>query len=371
MVDFYKKIEFLRENLYDGCDDKLTRAFIPLVHPTPTQVRSRKVAVKKWIEKKRKSANNFHRDYAKYQISKLCFKDERAVFPISAFDWSYQKFVDRYQEYLEDQKSHLITIKDYKYIYYYHEDKEDIVYFKIEYLANDRLKLSTNHHPQALTYIGDIKRHTESSMLHFIVENSDEMMFFSFSKLDLKLNFNVYGLCLSKDFHLRNPKASMVLLTQEVLPKEKLSLFSTKLNPSNITIVNNEKEVIEQSFVNNLSAHIRSLREAVMDYRSQDIFLNLFLEEFSLFYQQFDRFYNKHEFHLSSFSKSIKTILKLLESSPENHHLRIIYTIKDVNKSLFSSVDNASMEMFDTLIETSKQQKISFEFVLLLVPSHT
>ncbi len=137
-----------------------------------------------------------------------------------------------------------------------------MVYFEIKYQENNKIKIFTQHHNHQLTYIGKIERHTSSSMLHFIVESDEEMMFFRFSKLDLKLNFNVYGLCLSKDFHLRSPKSSIVLLTQHLLPVEKKRTFETKVNPTNITIVNNYGDGIEESFINNLSTHIRSLKSS-------------------------------------------------------------------------------------------------------------
>lgn len=365
MVDFCRKIEFLKKYLYDDCDDKLTRAFMPISSPSSMEVRKRKVAVRSWIKDKRKSAN-FSHEYYKYQISKLHFKDESTVFPLSAFDWKYEKFVKQYEKYLKDKESHLVTIEDYKYIYYYDEDKQELLYFEIEYQEDKQVKLFTHHHSHQLTYVGRVERHTSSSMLHFIVESDDEMMFFSFSKLDLKLKFNVYGLCLSKDFNLKSPKSSIVLLTQNLLTVENKCTFKTKINPSNIMIVDNNGEGIEESFINNLSTHIRRLKSSLDSYSSQNIFLNLFLEEFALFYQQFDGLYNKRGFHLSSFSQSIKIILKLLEQSTQNHRIRMVYTIKNTNKSLFSSTDNASIEMFNLLLQIAKEQQISFEFIILL-----
>ena len=364
LVDFWKKIEFLRDNLYDGCYDELAKAFIPHETPSSKQIRSCKVKVKSWINDKREKAQ--FSEYEKYPIAKLCFKDERAVFPLSVFDWKYEKFINQYEKYIKDKENHLVTIEDYNYIYYYHEYSNELVYFEIEYQENNKVKISTQHHTQQITYTGELKRHTSSSMLHFIVESDDEMMFFSFSKLDLKLRFNVYGLCLSKDFNLKNPKSSMVLLTQDILTVEKKHTFETKINPSNVTIVNNDGESIEESFINNFSTHIRTLKASFDSYDTPNIFLHLFLEEFTLFYQQFDGLYNKRGFQLSSFSQSIKIVLTLLKKSTQNHHIRIVYTLDNINKSLFSSTDNESMHMFEHLLEIAKERQLLFEFIIVL-----
>jgi len=96
-------------------------------------------------------------------------------------------------------------------------------------------------------------------------------------------------------------------------PREKA--IETKINSSNITIVNNEKKSIEVSFIDNLSQHIRDLKSCIDTYHSKNIFLSLFLEEFNLFYNKFDQFYNKYEYQFSYFSKSMIKMLNLLQNT--------------------------------------------------------
>jgi hypothetical protein len=292
MVDFQKKIKFLLKYIYNDELNRLTEAFIKYKYPTSKQLRSRKVAIRKWLDgkKKIKSPYMFHIDYEKYAISQLRFKDGTEVFPLSAFDLSFDKFEGKFEKYQNDKKSKHISLEDYRYIYYYHEDSQSLVYFEITYEGNGKIKLSTHHHAQVLSYTGEVTQDSSSSMLHFIVSNEFERMFFSFSELDLKLDFDVYGLCLSKDFLLKNPKSSLVLLSQKLLGVEKKKLFETKINASNITIVNNDKRTEEVSFIDNLSTHLRDLKSCTDGYFSRDIFLNLFLEEFNLFYQKLDDF---------------------------------------------------------------------------------
>jgi len=366
MVDFQKKINFLLENLYNGDKNRLTQNFIKYSSPTPKQLRSRKVAINKWLYEEDIKTPYISRNYQQYGISKLKLKSGVQVFPLVAFDWEFERFQERLEMYQKDNEEGHISLEDYRYIYYYHEDRESLVYFEIHYEDNGMVKLSSKHHAQMLNYVGYIEQHIESSMIHFVVSNSDEMMFFSFSELDLKLDYDVYGLSLTKDFLLKNPKSSIVLLTQKLLTTEREKLFETKINSSNITIVNNEKKPIEVSFIDNLSQHIRDLKSCIDAYHSKNIFLNLFLEEFNLFYNKFDQFYNKYEYQFSYFSKSMIKMLNLLQKTGEKHHLQIVYTLKDFNKSLFNHADSDSVEFYNLFVTLSKENRMSFEFIIII-----
>jgi len=361
MVDFQKKIEFLLENLYKNINE-LAKAFHSSDNPTAKDIRSRKVAIRKWLSGEQKSAR--FKEYENYPIAKLRFKSGMYVFPITAFtDWRFEKFRDRLKEYQEDKESRHISLKDYKYIYYYHEAKKELVYFEIEY-DNEEVTLYTKHHAQMLVYKGDIKRH--SNMLYYIVSSSDEMMFFSFSELNLKLDYDVYGLALTKDYILQNPKTSMVLLSQKLLTNEQKKMFETKINISNITIADNEKKGIEAGFRDNLSKHLYDLKSVVDNYNSQNIFLNLFLDEFNLFYNKFEQFSNQHGYYLSSFSKGMMRVIDLLLQTNKKHHIQVIYTLKDFDKSLFNPSFSDSIEFYNRIITLSKEEKISFEFIIVL-----
>ena len=365
MVDFQKKIQFLYYVMYNEEINDVTKAFIPSDKPTDKELRSRKVTLKKWINTAlKKEPNKFSHDYFKYPISQLHFKNKEELFPITAFsEWSITEFEERYYEYLEDKEdTNSISLVDYKYMYYYHEDIDDLAYFEIEYKKDNKVELVTNHHTQILTYTGDIIH--SHDMLNFIISNEFEMMFCSFSKLDMKLNVNVYGMALSKDYNLRNPKSSQLLLSKNFLSEEEHKLFKTKINPSNVVISDNNNNNMEKSFIENLSTNLRNLKVAVRGYTSDTIFLNLFIEEFNLFYRKFYDFYNKHEFHFSSFAKSIEHILSKLIESKETHHIQILYTLKNVNVSLFSNMDDLAIELFNHILETAKKKQISFEFII-------
>ena len=373
MIDLQKKIDFLFHIVYNESINELTKAFIPNNNPTSKEIRSRKVTVKKWLAESVKSVNKFHNEYYNYPISKFYFLNGEEVFPLTAFtEWSIDEFEVRYYEYQNEKNSDIedtnykISLVDYHYIYYYLEGKQELSYFKIDYFDNDEVKFTTSHHTQIITYNGYIKRHTKSSTLHYIVENDFEMMFFSFSKLDLKLNKHAYGIGLSKDFQLKNPKASYVILSQEKFSEEDKERFQTKINPTNIIIVDNEKQTKEESFIQNLSTHIRAISELSVNYKTDDIFLNLFLEEIRLFNSKFYNFQNKYEFQFTSFSSSMVVMLNLLTKSKAQHHIRILYTLENIDESLFSPIDDLALSLYHFMIENSKKKKISFEFIIAL-----
>jgi len=358
MIDFQKKIKFLLDNLYKD-ETELTKAFIPKNNPTPKDIRSRKVAIKKWLNGISNGAR--FKEYEKYPIAKLKFANGMQLFPLSSFDWSFEKFKNRYLEYQKEKKPQYISLKDYRYIHYYNERDNKIVYFEIEYEDDNRVTIYTNHHPQIIIYKGVIKRH--SNILYFIVSNSTEMMFLSFSEIDLKLDYDVYGLSLTKDYLLKSPKASIVLLSQN---REHKKIFETKINISNIIIADNEKMGIEASFVNNLYNHLKNLNSVIDSYTTNNIFLNIFMEEFKLFYNKFEQFSNQYSHYISSFSKSAIKILNLLLKTNEKYHIQILYNLKDVNNSIFNHSYSDAFEIYNKIIELSQSRKISFEFIIVL-----
>lgn len=367
LVDFAKKIQFLHNNLYN--DQSYTQLTIALLASSPTSenIRRHKASVKKWIDGKVKSPTMFQKNYDKYPLAKLRFKNGHQLFPLSAFaNWSYERFVKQYENYQEDKKSNHTSLEDYKYIYYYHEDVRKLAYFEIKYHPNETIEITTNHHAQIMNYKGEIIRHQESSIIHFVVENDAEMMFFSFDELDLQINFALYGICLCKDFVSKNPKSSLVLLSNNILTIPKEALFRTKLNNSNITIADNNRRTEEHSFIDNLSIHLRALKDNQNNYQSNNIFLNLFLNEFTLFYNKFDNFLNQFQFDLTSFSRSIQNILVILEKINHTEEIKIVYTLKEVNKSLFNPIDDESKKMYEYFIELSRSNKFSFEFIIIL-----
>jgi len=351
---------------YDKSYTELTIALLD-GEPTLENIRRHKASVKKWLKGSVKNPTKFGKKYANCPIAKITFKDGTPLFPFKAFDnWSYGVFVEQYQRYQKDKNSQHISLQDYRYIYYYHEDIKKLAYFEIKYYENGEIELVTHHHPQVIRYIGNIKHHYESSMIHFIVENESEKMFFSFNELDLKLNFNVYGVAISKDYSLKHPKSSLVLLSNDklTLPKEKL--FRTKINSCNITIANNEKKSEEISFLDNLSIQLRALKDNQENYHSKNIFLRLFMGEFSLFYRKFDKFLNQNQFKLNSFSTSINCIFSLLDEIGEKERIKIIYTLKDIKKSLFSLVDSEAKMMYDYFIQLSLSGQFDIEFIIIL-----
>lgn len=371
MVDFQKKIKFLLKNLYNNELNRLTEAFISFspLKDKSKQLRSRKVTIKKWIDEKNeiKTPHKFQKDYQNYAISELKFRDGREVFSFRAFDdWVLDKFEDRFREYKEDKKSKHISLEHYQYIYYYYEESKSLAYIKIHYEESNQVTFVTNHSLHTLSYKGEVK--ISNNTINFIVSNESEMMFFSFSELDLKLNSEIYGIYLSKDFYLEKPKSSLVLLSRKKLKLEIEGQFKTKINPSNSTIANNNKRIRteEGSFVDNLSIHLKDLKSCTDSYLSRDIFLNIFLEEFNLFYRKFSDFDSKNEFFISSLINNLYIILNSLEKTKERQHLKIIYTLKDIKNSLFSLIDNQAIEIYAYLIKLSKQGIISFEFIIAL-----
>jgi len=82
MIDFQKKIKFLLDNLYKD-ETELTKAFIPKNNPTPKDIRSRKVAIKKWLNGISNGAR--FKEYEKYPIAKLKFANGMQLFPLSSF----------------------------------------------------------------------------------------------------------------------------------------------------------------------------------------------------------------------------------------------------------------------------------------------
>jgi hypothetical protein len=366
MIEFQKKIKFLFKDLYGEDINQLTKDFIKYPSPTLKELRSRKVTITKWLSKENIKEPYISKDYEKYGIAKLEFKNGIQVFPLVSFEWSLDRFKERLKRYKNDIGDEFVSLKDYRYIYYYHAHLKRLVSLEIKYYNEEEIELVSKHYTHILYYKGSIEYHQSSGIFNFIVFNSEERMFFSFNNLDLKLDYKVYGLNLSKDYLSKNPKSSLVLLSQKLLTSDEEELFKTKLNPTNIIVADNEKRPIEISFIDNLSQHIRALKSCVDDFESKSIFLNLFLDEFNLFYNKFDQFCNQYEYYFSSFSKSVIKMINLLQKSNEKHHLQIVYTIKDLDNSFFNHADSNSLEFYNLFIHLSQEKRMSFEFVITL-----
>jgi len=201
-------------------------------------------------------------------------------------------------------------------------------------------------------------------MLYFIVSNEMESMFFSFSRYDFKIDYDVFGILLDKDFDSKNPKASFVLLTQEILTEERKEIFKTKINPTNIIIVDNTKSGQEESFKKNLKKHIDNLSAELDRYKTKEVFTNFFKEEFKFFYNEIFRgFKEEDKFYINSLVRNVILILDFLKKNNAKVTLKIFYTIEYLEKSLFSQND---YRLYDKLIEFAQTKKFKFEFILCL-----
>ena len=318
MIDFQNKIKFLHKEIYKDIN-LLTKAFYPSKSPSKKDIRSRKNTIKKWLKNEVFAPRKFHNEYHKYPISQYL--------PFHLFsDLTVKEFKKEFVLNQEETKIEILSLENYQYIYYYNEDSENLTYFKVSYQKNNTIKLSTTYtYAQKIIYFGTVEKN-QNAILHFIVSNEYERMFFSFSELDFKKNYEVYGLCLSKDFTLKHPKASMVLLSNEKLDKQKENVFKSKINRTNIILADNSKRNEEESFLNNLSIKLRSLNSSLDSYSSKNIFLNLFLEEFNLLYKRFDSFEKKDEFFIHSLIKNLYIILDSLNKTDTKQNLKIIVT---------------------------------------------
>jgi len=77
------------------------------------------------------------------------------------------------------------------------------------------------------------------------------------------------------------------------------------------------------------------------------------------------KFYNRYEYTFSFFPKSVIKIIDSIQTRGEKYHFKILYTIKDISESIFSS-DSNSVNLYNLFIKLSKNNKLSFEFIFVI-----
>jgi hypothetical protein len=62
----------------------------------------------------------------------------------------------------------------------------------------------------------------------------------------------------------------------------------------------------------------------------------------------------------------MEVMLNLLKQSKEKHHIQVLYTLENIENSLFSPIDDLALSLYKFIIDNSIKKKISFEFVIAL-----
>lgn len=369
MKDFNQKISFIFNHIANKDINQLTKLFIISRNPTKEEIRSRKVTIKKWLEGTSQNANKFPENYSNYNIAQIKFKNGQAVFDLNAFfTWDYNTFEKHFNNYENELKilNKQELYREYKYIYFYSTKYKDIYHLEIEYLDTNNIKISTNEYPSLLEYIGNIERHTGSDIIYLIASNDEEKIFFVFSELDFKTtNYYVYGIGIDKDFNFKTPKASFILWAKKLLDDEGKKQFKYKINATNTIIANNKYNT--STFTHNISNHLYNLYEESEKERNKSLFENFFREEFSFFYTEiFLGFKREDKFYINSLARNIHLLLKFLIQNKDKVHLKIFYTIEDIEKSMFSSNDERNLQLYNNFIKLSEDNILSFEFIISL-----
>jgi len=163
MREFTDKINFIFKNMCNSNIDELVKLFLPSDSPTKDDKRKRKVTIKKWLDGSISTPYKFSNDYSLYKISKIKLKDTRTLFPINAFEyWDMDKFLRQFKEYEVDSKDNKEDEfhKKYKYIYYFSIKYNKLLYFMLDYLENNKIRLTSEDYPQPIKYHGSFEIHS-------------------------------------------------------------------------------------------------------------------------------------------------------------------------------------------------------------------
>jgi len=365
MENFKKKIELVYKKIYSQNINQLTKAFLPVLNPTKTQIRSRKITINKWLKGEITTPYHFQSDYNKYPISKKITEKGEPLLPLEAFSRSLEEFEKRLNDYENNQPSKETPLNEYQYIYIYSEDKNKLVYIKITYLENDQVEMVANNYNIQRVYRGRVELHRDSGILHYLVSSEFEKIFFSFSNLQIKLNTRCYGLQLSKSLLKEVPMSSLVLLSKKILTEEEKSFFITRMNSSNNLFAQNMKESKEESFIDNISSKLDGLNQIINDYDNHNnLFLDFLLKEFNIFHKKLNNALTKHQFssylNVNQLLKNILSSQKLLKTELI---IKVFYTITNEDKFIF---DLTEIELYNLIVDLHKEKKLYIELTLYI-----
>jgi len=330
MDGFTQKLRLIYSKLFHEDMDKFTGEFIDSKkfekNEQPSRKKfflNRKTVLRRWLNKEICCTSDFQKSFKNYKISLYHFRGV-PLFTLEDFKKSGNliEFEERLDSYLQ-YKQEVYVNKDYKHIYMFCEEKEEVLLYTIlKWEKNQENKIIITVEQGSQTYEGTFLLEEDNNVfLTLKVEGITLYLLFH----DSKDNSCSYIVGTSMGYLLKDnkvPRAEKVIFSKETLDKkdivlqfilnetEAISAIENRLNP-------NRSELIGEYFskyTDKFKTYHTFFSRLIVNKYHQNFYYRLAFREFYAFYRLFERFSKKETYFVMNYQRAFFEAIKTIES---------------------------------------------------------
>ena len=330
MDGFTQKLRLIYSKLFHEDMDKFTTEFIDSKKFEKNEQQSRKqfflnrkTVLRRWLNKEIACTSDFQKSFKNYKISLYHFRGV-PLFSLEDFKKSnnlvdFEERIDAYLQY----KQEVYVNKDYKHIYMFCEEKEQVLLYSIlKWEKNQENKIIISVEQGSCTYQGTFSLEEDNNVfLTLKVEGITLYLLFH----DSKDNSCPYIVGTSMGYLVKDnkvPRAEKVIFSKEKLDKEDIllqfilneteaiSAIENRLNP-------NSDELTTEYFskyTNKFKKYHNFFSRLVSNMYYQNFYYRLAFREFYAFYRLFERFSKKETYFVMNYQRALFEAIKTVEA---------------------------------------------------------
>jgi len=379
MGSFTQKLRLIYTKLFNEDMDKFTEEFIDNKKFEKSEQQdykqfhlNRKTVLRRWLNKEINCTTDFQKSFHNYKVS-LYRLHGASLFTLNDFQNStdvetFEKNIDLYLQY----KQEVYVNKDYKHIYLFSEEKEEILLYSIvkwEKGEESAIAISIEHNQ-------NIYKGTYS-----LQEDNNIFINMKIEKISLYLLFHdnndssctyIVGTSmgyLAKDNKV--PRAEKVIFSKELLDKENIELQFILNETESISAIENRlnihtEEVKTDYFVkysNKFKKYHHFFSRLVQKKYQQNFYYRLAFKEFYAFHRLFERFSKKETYHIINYHRAFLEAIKTLESI-KNIPFFIVMELNEEN--LLLGVGHKELEIKDRFLNLFTQYGIETTIIVIV-----
>jgi len=366
MDGFTQKLRLIYSKLFYEDMDRFTEEFIDNSKFEHNGQKSRKqfflnrkTVLRRWLNKKMSCTNDFQKSFKNYKISLYQFRGE-ALFTLDDFRKKdnlkeFEEKIDMYLQY----KQEVYINKEYKHIYIFCEEKEEILFYSIiKWEKNQEDKVIISVEREGKVYRGTFSLEEDNNVfLTLRIDNITRYMLFHDSK-DSSCNYIVGTSMgyLAKDNKV--PRAEKVIFSKEKLDKEEMflqfilnetetiSAIENRLNPNNSEILSD----FFFKYTSKFKKYHDFFNRLISKNYYQNFYHRLAFREFYAFYRLFERFAKKESYFVMNFQRAFLEAIKTVESI-KNISFQVVMQLNEEN--LFFAMSDKEFKIKNRFLNLS------------------
>jgi len=366
MDGFTQKLRLIYSKLFHEDMDKFTEKFIDnkkIEHNGQKSRKqfflNRKTVLRRWLNKNMSCTNDFQKSFKNYKISLYQFRGE-ALFTLDDFKKidnlkEFEEKIDLYLQY----KQEVYINKDYKYIYIFCEEREEVLLYSIvKWEKNQEDKVIISIEQGEKMYKGTFSLEEDNNIfLTLRIDNSTLYMLFHDSK-DSSCSY-IVGTSMGylvKDNKV--PRANKAVFSKEKLDKEAISLQFILNETESISAIENRlnphsSEMLSEPFfkyTNKFKKYHDFFSRLVRKNYSQNFYYRLAFKEFYAFYRLFERFSKQESYFIMNFQRAFLEAIKTVESI-KNISFQVVMQLNE--DSLFFAMSDREFKIKNRFLNLS------------------